>query len=826
MSSNYIKNYQIKECLGRGTYGDVYKVIDNKRPHLKLVIKKISLLDLSSFEIEEFKQEARILASINSPYITKHYESFIDNDNLIIVMEYCEGGDLKKHLFKFQKIKSTYFPEDIIWKYFIELCLGLNELHKRNILHRDLKSMNIFLNCENKIKIGDLGIAKVVNKSGFAHTFIGTPYYLSPEICEEKPYNTKSDIWALGCILYEMATFKPPFTSNNQGGLILKILQGSYESIPKIYSNNLKKMISYLLEKNYHKRPSITDILNSKITKDISNIIGYNDILKFNKNEDKIWNIKDIQDRPKTNNKHIRNIDDKTKLKKHQNLTKKNKQLNYNKLNCKKNNNSSENSNIKDGKNLYKLKHNNNINNILNNNKDKNIKLYNKQNNDVVNSSVNYTKNVINNFEKNNNIISEAKSIDTDNDLFNTKLYYEQNKEDLNIILDKIKNLINFNNNNNNICNGNDDITKINSNVFLNNLSNNNNIETSNNAIDNSNYLKNTFDFINNNVNSTQFLSNLMKKNNIKNVEYLKNEIENNKDVQYDILAEFNNSQSSLFNYNNYTNFVKNKDKLNEIVIKETSNDNINNYLYKFDSAKDYELKQDLNQNSNYNKIEHFNNQEIDNFFKTATLKASNFTNNKSIVNNKDKLLLNNNNVNNLNDTNFKTIKNKKLFIKTDNKNNNNNSFENSDTSRSKDSSSYKSEEETCIIKNMSDNLNQTQSNFFNKNSNYKISDINNNLNNKNEYILYKDKFNKISTSLKNKLDKINNNLFDEIDTIYKELDNYNNSKNKTIEVTNGLNTKTNTYKEDKYEEFINKIELLLLKQTSKIEADNIIHVI
>ncbi len=112
-------------------------------------------------------------------------------------MEYCEGGDLDKYL---RKNKDSPLEEDIVWKFFIQISLGVYALHKKKILHRDLKTLNIFLTKDNQVKIGDLGVAKSLVNTNYASTFIGTPYYLSPEICDEKPYNEKSDVWALGCI--------------------------------------------------------------------------------------------------------------------------------------------------------------------------------------------------------------------------------------------------------------------------------------------------------------------------------------------------------------------------------------------------------------------------------------------------------------------------------------------------------------------------------------------------------------------------------------------------------------------------------------------------
>jgi NIMA (never in mitosis gene a)-related kinase len=179
-------------------------------------------------------------------------------------MEYCDGGDLCHYLENYRKNNSRAMSEDRIWRYFIQMCLGLAYIHNKKILHRDLKSLNIFLTKEDKVKIGDLGVAKVLNNTDFANTFIGTPYYLSPEICEEKPYNEKSDVWAFGCILYEMATYKHPFNATNQGALILKILRGKYDPISsKDYSLDLRKMIDGLLEKSSYKRPYIKDIIKN-----------------------------------------------------------------------------------------------------------------------------------------------------------------------------------------------------------------------------------------------------------------------------------------------------------------------------------------------------------------------------------------------------------------------------------------------------------------------------------------------------------------------------------------------------------------------------------
>jgi len=258
-----IREYVIEKKLGVGTYGVVYLVskkikISPTKNKEYYVIKQISLFGLNSSEIKEVKSEASILSQIKSIYIVKYLDSFEENNNLNIVMEYCDGGDLEQLI---SNKKKFPLEEELIWKLFIQITLGLTALHNLKILHRDLKSSNIFLTKDLKVKIGDLGVAKKLSRGNFAKTIIGTPYYLSPEICEEKPYNEKSDIWALGCILYELCTFNHPFDAKSQGALVLKILNSNPAPIRKTYSDNLQKLLDIILEKNLNKRPSCKTIL-------------------------------------------------------------------------------------------------------------------------------------------------------------------------------------------------------------------------------------------------------------------------------------------------------------------------------------------------------------------------------------------------------------------------------------------------------------------------------------------------------------------------------------------------------------------------------------
>ena len=146
--------------------------------------------------------------------------------------------------------------------WFTQICLAIKHIHDKKILHRDLKSQNIFLTKNGLIKLGDFGIAKCLNFTlDKARTVVGTPYYLSPEIVENKPYSFKSDIWSLGVLLYEMICLKMPFDASSLPMLYMKIVRGNYSPIPTIYSKDLKNLVSLLLNTNSEKRLSINEIL-------------------------------------------------------------------------------------------------------------------------------------------------------------------------------------------------------------------------------------------------------------------------------------------------------------------------------------------------------------------------------------------------------------------------------------------------------------------------------------------------------------------------------------------------------------------------------------
>lgn len=177
-------------------------------------------------------------------------------------MENADGGDLFNYVKK-QKAHRKYIAESKIWHFLIQILRGLKVLHDQKILHRDIKCSNIFLTKENNVKLGDLNVSKIAKK-GMLYTQTGTPYYASPEVWSDKPYNTKSDIWSLGCVLYEICALQPPFKSDDMQALHKKILKGVFLPLPKHYSSDLDLTVKSMLKVGPNLRPTVAQLLESK----------------------------------------------------------------------------------------------------------------------------------------------------------------------------------------------------------------------------------------------------------------------------------------------------------------------------------------------------------------------------------------------------------------------------------------------------------------------------------------------------------------------------------------------------------------------------------
>ena len=261
-----MNGFEILEKLGDGAYSVVYKVKRKEDSNI-YALKKVKLKGLSDKEKQNALNEVRILASVKSPFVISYKEAFIEEESetLCIVMEYADKGDLYQKILQLKKI-GCLIDEIDAWKIIIQMTRGLKSLHDLKILHRDLKSANIFLFSDGTAKIGDLNVSKVARK-GLGYTQTGTPYYASPEVWDEKPYDNKSDIWSLGCVAYEMLTLHPPFRAKDMEQLYNAVIKGQYRKIGDKYSPDMNEIIDYLLKVNPKDRPNCDDILKHPVVK-------------------------------------------------------------------------------------------------------------------------------------------------------------------------------------------------------------------------------------------------------------------------------------------------------------------------------------------------------------------------------------------------------------------------------------------------------------------------------------------------------------------------------------------------------------------------------
>merc|ERR1719369_2168008 len=228
--------------------------------------------------------EVNILASCNHVNIVRLayiVHKSLATERILIIMEFADAGDLAIAI-KRQRELRQLIPEVQVLTWFVQITFGLQYIHKKNILHRDLKTQNIFLTTQNIIKIGDFGISKSLSHTlDLATTAIGTPHYLSPEICKRLPYNHKSDMWSLGCVLYEMCTLQLAFPADNFINLVQSICRGSYKPISTQYSSKVADLVQVLLRPVPERRPSAEQLLTcSKLEKEVQVYLAYINSLK------------------------------------------------------------------------------------------------------------------------------------------------------------------------------------------------------------------------------------------------------------------------------------------------------------------------------------------------------------------------------------------------------------------------------------------------------------------------------------------------------------------------------------------------------------------
>ena len=599
-----LNDFEFGKILGKGSFASVV-LVTRKADRKIYAMKRINIAKMDQSERESALNEIRILASLSHPNIIGYKEAFFDEKSktLNIVMEFADDGDIDKKI-KDNLKKRNLFSEETIWSWIIQILEGLKYLHENNIMHRDIKCANIFLMKNGLLKLGDLNVSKIA-KLGIAQTQTGTPYYISPEIWEEKPYDYKCDIWSVGCIIYEMCTLHPPFRGTSLHELYKNIKNGYYIPISN-YSNDIKDIISMMLVIDNKKRASAEQLLNTniikkwirKIREDNYNFLGEEiggnssknskaNLIKTIKVPKNLGEINRYLPKKRYNPSEEMMKNDNYEIMK-ETMKKEKNGLNGNKMNLKwldedLNKINRNNIRVYENDNYKNNRDNNNYNynrqhtpnfgkyNYLNK-YDNNMRLIKKENENVnINNNYNYNQRKYNNYYDNKNNYNN-------NDIYHNKKIQNNYRDDNNYI--------------NNYENKNEYYEE---NRYKNNYINNNYRRN----YENNNYRKNNYE-VNNNYHRYH------------SDNYINNQYENEEKNLTPNKYRYQNYERNNINYNN--NYSNNKTP-NKIINKRNEYNNYNNYNYKNENYNNNEYKRQYNYENN-NRNNNFINKKKANRYK------------------------------------------------------------------------------------------------------------------------------------------------------------------------------------------------------------------